>query len=356
MKFKLIASIILIAIITTLAFRFTQKKPATDELLEKNPVAITTQSAKDSQIFEKTISYPAILASESQINITANTSGVITQINFELGKNVYKNQRLATIDSAGTVSKAGENGLRDSQIKSMELAVQIAQQNYKLARDAYRKDDTYANKKAKEIADINLLSAQSALKGALDGQFITTPLNGTVTQKLVSLGDSVSFGQTIATVSQLGNLKIQFFVDKEELSYFKIGDMVTIKENNNVIAGKISKISPQADEATKRFMIEAVPSDNKNLLIGSVATVEFNINYRPANTDGLILPLSSITTGQNESYIFIVKDNKAQKAPITVSRVFGEMAEIKTTLQEDDQIIIDGNKLLKEGDAVTLEQ
>lgn len=356
MKFKLIISTLLIIILAVLAFRFTQKKTITDESIEKNPVAITTQSAKDSQVFEKSISYPAILASENQVNLVANSSGTITQLNFDLGKNVYKNQRLATIDSSGTVSGFGENGLRDSQIKSLELAVQVAQQNYKLARDAYRKDDTYANKKAKEIADINYLSAQSALKGALDGQFITTPISGTVTQKLASLGDSVSFGQTIATVSQLGNLKIQFFADKEELSYFKIGDAITIKENNQSISGKISKISPQADETTKRFMIEAIPSDNRSLLIGSVVTVEFNINYHPANQGGLILPLSAITTGQNESYIFIAKDNQAQKVLVTVEKVFGEMAEIKTILKENDQVIIDGNKLLKEGDTVTLEK
>lgn len=353
MKIKFIISVLLIILVTILAFRFTQKKAIIEENTELRPVPVITQSAKDSHIFKKTVNYPAILASENQINLTANSTGIITQLNFDLGKNVYKNQRLATIDSSGTISSPGGNGLKSSQIQALELSVLSAKENYKLAKDNYRKDDTYANKKAKEIAEIGLLSAESALRGALDGQFIVTPISGTITQKNVSLGDAVSFGQTIATVSQLQNLKIQFFVDKEELSYFKIGDIITLKENENSISAKINKISPQADETTKRFMLEAVPTDKKDLLVGSILTAEFTIDYAPVQKENLILPLSAITTGQNENYIFINQAGKAHKKIIKIEKVFGEMAEIKTDLNDTDLIIIDGNKLLKEESPVT---
>lgn len=352
MKLKFIISTSLIIILAILAFRFTQKKAVVDEVVELKPIKINTQSFQDSKNFKKTVSYPAILASENQVDITAGASGIITQLSFDLGKNVYSNQRLATIDSKGTISAPGENGLKSSQIQTLELSVQSARENYKLAKDNYKKDDSYANKKAKEIAEISLLSAETSLKGALDGQFITTPISGTITQKNVSVGDSVSFGQTIATVSQLGNLKVQFFVDKEELNYFKIGEAITLKENQNSIPAKISRISPQADETTKRFMLEAIPNDKKNLSIGSVMTAEFNIEYKTSEEKNIILPLSAITTGQNESYVFIVKEQKAQKTKVEIKRVFGEMAEIKTELNPDDHIIISGNKLLKEGNPV----
>lgn len=348
MKFKFIISTLSIVLLALLAFYFTQKKAVSNEIEENKPVTVTTQSVKDSRTFKKVTNYPAILESENQIEITANASGVITQLNFDLGKNVYKNQRLATIDSSGTVSAPGGNGLKSAQIQSLELAVLSAKENYKLAKDNYKKDDSYANKKAKEIAEIGVLSAEAALRGALDGQFIVAPIAGTITQKNVSVGDSVSLGQAIATISQLGNLKVQFFVNKEELSYFKIGEIINLKENGNIIPAKISRISPQADENTKRFMLEAIPTDKNNLLIGSVITAEFTIDYVPTQKENIILPLSAITTGQNESYIFIVQEGKAHKIVVKIEKVFGEMAEIKADLNETNSIIIDGNKLLKE--------
>lgn len=356
MKSKIILSITIITIIFSAAFYFSREKSVAEETTQKNPITVTLQSVKNSRYFKETINYPAILSSENQVNLIANNSGIISKINFDLGKNVYRNQKLATVDSLGIISTTGENGLKDSQIQSLELTVKSAEQGYKLARDNYRKDDTYANKKAKEIAAINLSSAQTNLKGALDGQFIIAPISGTVSQKNVSLGDSVNTGQVIATISQLDKLKIQFFVNKEELSYFKIGDLVNIKENETAVQGKISLISPLADESTKRFMIEAIPVENKKFLIGSVANVEFDINYQPAIEGNLILPLAAITISQNESYIFINKDGKSKKVLATIHRVLGEMAEIKADLDENDLIIVNGNKLLKEGDAITLKK
>jgi RND family efflux transporter MFP subunit len=356
MKLKLFASIILIAIVTVLAFRFSQKKPTADDIAIKNPITVSTQTVLNSRGFEKLISYPGIFASEQQITLTAASSGTVRQINFDLGKNVSQNQKLITIDSSGNLSNLGENGLRDSQIKSLELAVQIAQENYKLAKDNYEKDDSYGNKKAKEIADINRLAAQSALQGALDGQFVIAPISGTITQKFVSLGDSVNVGQTIATISKLGTLKIQFFADKEELSYFKVGDKISIRDNGTSSEGKISKISPSADENTKRFLIEATPLENKNFSPGSVVTVESNVKYLPESSENLILPLSAITIGQNENYIFIAENNIARKVNVEIIKISGETAEIKTALSNEDVIIIDGNKLLKENEEIVIEK
>lgn len=354
MKPKFIISVILIALIAILAFRFTQKKPATEETVTKKHLEISVQNVFDSRRFQKTISYPAIVESNQQITLTAAAEGTITQLNFDLGKNISQGQRLATVDQVGTNSSLGGSGLRDSRIQSLEAAVESADQRYRLAKKIHKNDDSYENKRAKEIAEIDLAEARNNLKGALDEQFISAPISGTITQKFVSVGDSVNAGQSIATISKLGNLEIHFFINKEELSYFKIGDEISIRENESTYPGKITLISPQADENTKRFLIEAVPIENKKLIIGSVINVDFNMSYLPQSPENIILPLSAITVSQNENYIFIIKDQKAQKINIEVIKVFGEMAEIKTNLDSQDEIIIDGSKLIKEGDEIII--
>lgn len=355
MKSKLIISIIIIAIIATLAFRFSQKKPVVDETLEAKPVTVSVQTAAQSSSFKKNMSYPAIVASQQEATLTATTSGTVTRLSFELGKNVTTGQRLVTLDTNGTISSFGENGLKNSQIQALELAASSALENYKLLRDAYRKDENYANKKAKEIAQINLLAAQSNLKGALDGQFISAPISGTITQKFVSLGDSVSAGQAIATIARPQETKISFYADSHDLAYLKIGDPVSFVQNNLSLPGKISLISPQADESTKRFLVEALPTDSKKFNIGSVINVNFDINYLAQSSENLILPLSAVTISQNENYIFINQNGLAKKINVEIVEVFGEMAEIKTSLTANDEIIIDGSKLIKDASPIKIE-
>jgi RND family efflux transporter MFP subunit len=185
---------------------------------------------------------------------------------------------------------------------------------------------------------------------------VSAPISGTITQKFVSTGDSINAGQSIATISKLNKIEIQFFVNKEELSYFKIGDEISIKENNLAYPGKITLISPQADETTKRFLVEATPIENKQLIIGSVVSVEFSIDYLPQSNENIILPLSAITISQNESYIFIAKDQKVQKVSVVIVKVFGEMAEIKTSLAPQDEIVTDGSRIIKEGDEIVIKK
>lgn len=355
MKSKLLISIALIALVSILAFRFSQKKSAIDETPTQQPILVSTQTAVSSHAFKKTITYPAIIASNQQITLSATAGGTVTRLNFDLGKNISQGQRLATIDSAGTVSSFGENGLRNSQVKELESAMEAADQNYRLAKKVYDKHDNYTNKRLKEIAEAQLASAKASLQGALDGQFVSAPISGTITQKFVSVGDSITPGQAIATISKIGKLEIQFFVNKEELPYFKVGDEMKVIENNETLSAKISLISPQADEATKRFLIKATPSDNQTLAIGSVVDIEFGMNYMPQAQENLILPLSVITVSQNENYIFIVKDKRARKVKVDISKVFGEMAEVKTDLNNEDEIIINGSKLVKEGEEITLQ-
>ncbi|MFA5986584.1 MAG: efflux RND transporter periplasmic adaptor subunit [Parcubacteria group bacterium] len=356
MKFKIIITVISIAFLSLLIYRFTQKKPATDVIETKAPQIVSIQSAHDSKRSTQKITYPAIIAGDQQATLTAGAGGTITNLSFDLGTYVPQGKRLATIDTIGT-SATGENGLKSSHIQSLELDVQSAEESYKKSKDAYKKDHSYANKKSKEIAQIDLESARVALSGALDGQFVTAPISGTVIERFVSLGDSVSVGQKIATLSKTGLTKIQFYVSKDELPFVAVDNHIAIDIDGRATDGMITVVSPQADPATKRFLIEATPLDKKPLTIGSIATVSFDIERTVTNSKNIILPLSTITIGQNESSIFILDGDTAKKIPVAVVTVQGETAEITSDdLTGDTQIITDGSKLISDGDPVSYHQ
>ncbi len=357
MKKKLIFSIVLILILIVLVYRATQNKTLVQDTHSQDPQIVTTRLASDNTQFTQRSTYPAIIAGDQQITITSGTSGTITTLNFDLGTNVRQGQRLATIDLTGAASAPGTNGLKSGQIRTLELAVESAEESYKRAKDAYKEDDTYANKKDKEIAEISVDSAKATLQSALDNQFVTAPITGTVIERSVSLGDSVSMGQSIATVSKTGLTKVQFYVSSDELSSMKIGDPLMITIDQKGVAGTIDIISPQADPTTKRFLIEAKPANGVALTIGSVASVSFDITRTASEKDRLIVPLSVITIGQNEAYLFADQNGTAKKMIITVHTISGETAEISSSdITSQTKIIFNGSKLVHDGDPITIAQ
>jgi RND family efflux transporter MFP subunit len=157
----------------------------------------------------------------------------------------------------------------------------------------------------------------------------------------------------LTTISKTGKLKVQFFVDQEQFSHFSLGLTVSLADNDGkTFSAKITNTSSQADAATKKFLIEAVPLEKNTLLSGTIINVSLDITEQPQNSDAILLPLSSITIGQNESYLFIASNGKAKKINLTINHITGEIAEVKLDLPKDTQIIISGNKSLKDGDVV----
>lgn len=357
MRKKIIFLVIILAVLAFfgVAYRFSQKTPIAVETKPGEPLVVSVQNLADSHVLLQDLQYPAVTAGDQEITLTARTSGTLISKNFNLGSRVSEGMQLAIIDSIGNFSKFGEKELKDSQIQALELAVTSTEEKYKSAKYTYDHDKTYANKKAKEVAEIDLQTARINLRGALDARFIVSPISGVVTQNFVSEGDSVSAGQVLAKISKTNLTKVQFFVNKEELPAFKIGMNIQINEGSNEIGGVVSRISPTADPATRRFLIEAKPQGSTPLLIGNVIYVSFQITKSASTAGNILLPLSAITVGQNENFIFIADNNQAKKVNIQIIDVIGEAAEIRANLPDNSQIITEGAKLVQDGDSITIQ-
>lgn len=172
---------------------------------------------------------------------------------------------------------------------------------------------------------------------------------------MVSIGDSVAPGQTLAIISKTDKVKLEFYVSKDELAFLKKEQPVSIIVDQQKIDGKISLIAPEADTMTKRFLVEVLPKDNLSLPIGSLASVELNIERVASEPNRYIVPISIITIGQNENTIFTVVEDKAKKIPIVIHQINGETAEISSEkLAPSTQVILEGNKLVQEGDPIAI--
>jgi len=353
----------------------TQETPLPEE--EKAPISVGVQSVKESAVLNQTLEYPATVAGDQEIEVRAKTGGTAVRVNFDLGKKVAAGTLLAKIDDTGNNLSVGDSGFRSSQVQQSELSVEqaeemleLAEKVYKNLKDAYddqkenpalpqtvSKAQVTAAKRQIEIAEIQLENAEVGLDGELDDHLITAPVAGTITQRFIAAGDSVSVGEPIATISRTDRLKIRFYANEEELRNFPIGKIISFQDNQgNVSEGKVANISPQADLVSKRFLVEALPQSKSALKIGTVITVQAENAVYPQKEGAIIVPLSSVTVGQNESYIFILGEgSRALKVPVAIERISGENAEISAALSPADRIIVRGSKLVQDGDPVKIE-
>lgn len=372
MKKKLIFSAIVLAIVFILAYRFTKKTPVSNEASQKAPQNVTVQKAANSKSIQETLSYPAIVAGDQEISVTAATSGTAVSVPIELGSWVSTGSLLARIDNVGNRADTQYRDFQSASLQTSKLSKDQAEESLRAAKEYYKdlkkaydsgsssvtKAQVNAADKQIDIAELQLESARVTLRGLIDNHLITSPISGYVTQKDISTGDAVSTGQKIATISATKKIKFRFFVDADNLSNFKAGTKIGIVGNDGQkMTAIVKNVSPVADPDTKRFLIEAYPDSTDNVFAsGTLATANLAVTKDPKNKGDLILPLSAITVGQNESHIFIVDNGHAKSVSVSVVSIVGENAEIKTDISPDAQIILSGAKLVQDGSAVNVQK
>jgi RND family efflux transporter MFP subunit len=377
-KQNIISAAILVfgTILSVLILGSTPSRSQNSSLLNQKALQIVTiRSAVDSRELVSETEYPALVAGDQEITVSAKTSGTATAVNFNLGDRVKNGSLLVKIDDTGGVLSSGDSGFKNSQIQISELTVEQAEEVLEIAEDSYKnlkkqydreKKDSNLSKTVSrvqldaaagqiEIAEIQLDSAKVGLQGTLNSHLVTSPISGTVIEKSVSQGDSIGIGQPLYSISQTNSIKFKFYVDRDQLTSIKKGlEISVIDRDRKKIPAVIRNISPQADAVTKRFLIEAYPAEkiDSQIFSGMIVRVTFPVIKKANQADWLIVPLSVITIGQNENYIYIVENNRAKKINVTVEKVEGEIAEIKTDLAPNSQIIFEGSKLVQDGEEV----
>jgi membrane fusion protein (multidrug efflux system) len=315
-------------------------------------IAVKTQTTEASKTIQRKVGYPASVAYTQETDIISQTSGIASGISFNLGDRVSAGQHLVTIDNA-TGSLAARDGFKDAAVHQAGIDVEQKHEAWKQAKRDYARDKTKANKTAKDIAELDYQSAQVTLQNLLDARVLKSPITGVITSKNISNGQSVTAGDVLATVSGSTQTKITFFVDQAEISSLRVGLPLEIIQEGQSIPATVTSLSPQADARTGRFQVEAHPqSAASSLKAGTLVTVTFN-TVTTAHEDTLLLPLAAVTVNPNQNFVFLNDNGRARKVPVILRRIQGEIVEVSGDFPTESAIIVEGNKLLQEGDVIT---
>jgi RND family efflux transporter MFP subunit len=288
-------------------------------------------------------------ANQALANISLNNSNLIDGLKqaYDLAQ-----KQQASAEQALTNLKAGNT----SQTDQAGFAYNLAQNQYDNLKVKIE-SQVQSAKTQMETAQSQYNNAVTSLQSLYDAHSVISPLNGTITKIYVQNGEAVAAGQPVLTVSQTQNIKVQFYVEPDNLNAITPGLMVKVETSNNSESdGIISAVSPQADAVTRRFLVEVKLEKTDGLLLGTVATVKLSLTKNATESGALILPIAAVTIGQNGSYIFIDDNNQAKKVDVQVENVIGELVQIKADLAPEAIIITEGNKLLSEGQAISLTQ
>lgn len=322
----------------------------------RSPLKVSVSRVSDQQSITFDFSAAGTVERESEATLSAAIDGTVIFVGSDLGRAVGAGQTLFKLDASGS-SIASKKGFQSSDLQSAALTLANAKKDYQLAKYNDDQEETTASENAKDQARNDRDIAALAYQAELDKHIINSPISGSMTARFVSWGDTVSVGTPLATISR-GKKIIRFSVNDTERALLSIGQTLSFSKTSdgkNALSGRIVRISPVADTASRRFLIEAESTDKAfdAIASGSIVTVSVSVS-KQAVSGNFFLPLSSVSQDQDGTAVFIYQDGQVKRQPVTLVNIDGEIVEL-SGLDTDALIITTNVKRLKENDAVTLE-
>lgn len=259
-------------------------------------------------------------------------SGRIEQLDVSFtGEKVRKGQLLATIYSPELYAAQQElitaASLKESQ-PSLYKAIRNKLKLWKLSEN-----------------QINQIESS----GKVTENFpVYATVSGTVSEKLVELGDYIKQGQSLLKITNLNTVWANFDVYENQIDLFKKGQEVTISTNafiNKEFKGKVDFINPILDVKTRTVTLRVV-LNNQNELFKPGMFVEGKIKGISSNKDLVItIPASAILWTGKRSLVYI-KENPSQPVfemrEITLGNKIGDNYEVLKGLNKGDEIVTNG--------------
>ena len=210
-------------------------------------------------------------------------------------------------------------------------------------------------------AEANVNKAQAQLNATT----VTSANDGTVVEVNRDVSKSTTgANQTLVHIVNNGNLQVKGELSEYNLANLSIGQEVTIT----------SKVYPDKKWTGKISYISNYPKDNQNTAAASAGnassgakypyTVDitseigdlkqgFSINIEVKNkTRGILVPVSSIVSESNKSYIWTIEKGTAKKVQVTLGNADAKHQEISSGLTKDSKVITNPTDSLKDGQEV----
>ncbi len=308
--------------------------------LENQPTDVVHEVTKD--YIEEAV---GTLKAASRSVISAKILATIEQIHVSAGDFVDEGDLLVTLNTR-------ELDARLSQAREVLAGAQAAtreaegdfQRNKRLAEaNAISQREFDESDRGLKVASANEHRAQQAVNEAevlLSYTKITAPKAGRIVDRTAEPGDTVQPGQPILTLYDSQSLRLETPVLEQLAVKLKVGQKLNVRVDsvNRDFIATIDEIVPQADAASRSFLVKASLPRSEDLYEGMYGRLQIPAGSRRH----LCLATDSIRrVGQLEFVDVVLQDGSLQRRLIKTGRLgMPDRIEVLSGLEAGDQVVL----------------
>ena len=249
-------------------------------------------------------------------------------INFT-GERIRKGQQLATIYSPELFA-AQQELLTTSKLKESQP------QLYKAVRNKL---------KLWKLSEAQINSIESSGK-VIENFPVYATVSGTVTEKMVEIGQSVKLGQGLFKIADLQSLWAEFDVYESQVKFIKTGQNIEVSTNaqpDKMITAKVSFIDPVLNSKTRTVKLRVDLNNSKGLLKPGMF-VKGKLNAI-TKSNSISVPTSAVLWTGKRSVVYVkTKQDEAvfEMREVQIGSKVGESYQVLEGLKDGEEIVTNG--------------
>lgn len=190
-------------------------------------------------------------------------------------------------------------------------------------------------------AEADLLGARENVKEVqttLDSATIRSPIDGTVIEKKVDVGDMVTPGQMLVTLFDPTRMQLVATVRESLTSRLQVGQKigVQIKGLNKQCSGTISEIVPEAQSASRSFQVKVTGPCPTGIYSGMFGRILIPLQEEEV----LVIPREAVREVGQLELVEVVENGRTSRRTIRTGRTFDDDVEVLSGLREGEQVVV----------------
>ena len=307
-------------------------------------VAVTPVSVEN---FEHYIDVQGRVDGDQNTTISARAMGPVTRVLVQTGANVKKDQVLAELDAE----------IVRRQIDDLKVSLSFATDVYNKQKALWEKQvgteiQYLSAKNNKE----NLEQKLNTLMENLDMYKIKSPINGTVDEVFLKIGQNVAPGVPCFRVVNNGVLKAKADVSETYASMIKQGNEVKLlfpDLENKEISSSIQFTSRVISQMNRTFTIEASLPASNDFIPNMICVMKVK-DYQSKNA--IVVPVNTVQRTETGTFVVVAQvvngKQVATKKDVKVGKVYQGKIEILSGLALGDLIITTGYQDLNDNELI----
>lgn len=274
------------------------------------------------------------------VGVNGQIAGIVRSVSAEEGDRVGPGQVLARLDTSEI----------QAALASAEANHEVAQAAWERAQRLQAEQIITLPEYERDRAAFAAAEAQrSQLRTRLGYGTIRSPLAGVVTEKAVEAGDLVAVQQPLFRIADVSTLVVRVGVSELDVVHLSEGETVGLVLDaypDRSLSGRIRRIFPAADPATRLVPVEVAVEPGSPARPGFLARVRFALDVR---RDVPVLPADAVVEREGGSVAFVVVNGRAERREVRTGLVQEGRVEIVDGLSAGEVVVVQGASSLRDG-------